>query len=201
MSSVGTKGSRSVEEVQEVILKQLAEGKEEEGIETRQLAAEMGTGTGEEDTHHQSVVGAAKSLEARGMVSLSLVEHLRWVLTPEGDDILHHGSHEAKTFHAAPALGSPGIPQAQLLQAVPSASIGLGKALKAGWLSLEGGLVARKVDSIKDTTQEQLLMIRSDPATPHLDDSILKELKKRKLANNQYVIHPSIPPFIPRAFL
>ena len=130
---------------------------------------------------HQAVVGACNSLAAIEMVVLSLVEELQWQLTQEGADLLQHGSHEAKTFHGVPAEG---IKQQDLLKLVPSAAIGLGKALKAGWLALDAGTVTRKVAHITDSTQEQLLMIKSSPADPHLDEAVLKELKKRKLALN-----------------
>ena len=130
---------------------------------------------------HQSVVGACSSLASSEMVVLSLVEELQWQLTTEGAELLKHGSHEANTFRGVPAEG---IKQQDLLKLVPSAAIGLGKALKAGWLALDAGMVTQKVTKITDSTQEQLLMIKSSPADTHLDDAILKELKKRKLALN-----------------
>jgi phenylalanyl-tRNA synthetase alpha chain len=170
----------SLQDIQTAVLSRLApsdggnENENEKEVDSRVIGREM-------EQEHQSVVGAMNSLAAREMITLTLLETQQWHLSPEGDDLLQHGSHEAKTFHSVPS-STGGIKQQELLASIPSASIGLGKALKAGWLALEGGVVTRKVAEIRDVTQEQLLMIKSSPADPHLDESILKELKKRKLA-------------------
>jgi len=48
---------------------------------------------------------------------------------------------------------------------------------------LTDGLVKRKVQSIQDTTQEQLAQLQKDPTGASLDKAILNDLKKRKLAS------------------
>ena len=71
------------------------------------------------------------------------------------------------------------------------ASVGVGKALKAGWIALEGGLLKPKATSITDDTAEQLKAIASAVGEPALDANVLKDLKKRKLAQQVYV--PALP--------
>ena len=70
----------------------------------------------------------------------------------------------------------------------PLAGVGVGKALKAGWISLEAGVYKPKATSIVDETSEQLKAVQANPEAPAVNgvaikDAVLKDLKKRKLVN------------------
>lgn len=84
-----------------------------------------------------------------------------------------------------------------------SAGIGQGKALKAGWITKEKDTLKAKVsvgysvatspliavsqvDSITDTSREQLQTIQSTRTYP--DPKVLSDLKKRKLVKMQKII-------------
>jgi len=115
------------------------------------------------------------------MVLLQIVESQEWQLTEEGEMIMKEGSHEAKVYHAIPAGG---ISQNEIMSSLgESAKIGVGKALKAGWIILNAGNLNKKADSIVDQTQEELIKIHNDPTGSSLDKNVLNELKKRKLVN------------------
>jgi hypothetical protein len=75
---------------------------------TRQLATALGV-------DHDAVVGAAKSLEARGMVTLEKTERfLALVLTAEALVYTAVGSPEVRVFNAVPPEGAIGLAAAVL---------------------------------------------------------------------------------------
>jgi len=119
------------------------------------------------------------------MVSFTFKEEEQWVLTEEGQEIAESGSHEAKVFNAVPAEGSCTVADLQTLLGEAVAKIGMGKAFQHKWIGqVEGGRITRKVACIQDVTCGQLCSIRSNLAC---DESALKELKRRKLVDKEYI--------------
>ncbi|CAG0897616.1 unnamed protein product [Darwinula stevensoni] len=148
---------------------------EHESFNSLNLAEELG-----ED--HQRIVGAIKSLQSLGNVIEAEQESgKQWELTEEGKEVVEHGSHEARVFHAIPPQG---IPQQKLLKEVPNSKIGFSKAMSLGWVKLEKGggesMVVRKTESIVDDVAEALrnvLNLQVDAVS----NQQKQELKKRKL--------------------
>jgi len=66
-----------------------------------------------------------------------------------------------------------------------SAKIGQGKAFKNKWIKKDGDKLLKDADSVVDQTQKDLLAIRKD--LTHADSETIKDLKKRKLIDKQYV--------------
>lgn len=79
------------------------------------------------------------------MIHYESHEILSHALTPEGVQIAHQGSHEARVWAALPTkgAGSP-VPPAELKKIIgdESAKVGQGRAFKNGWIAKDGnGLV------------------------------------------------------------
>jgi len=131
---------------------------------------------------HQRIVGAIKSLEALGdVIETEPKTSKAWELTDEGRQIVQNGSHEARVFAAVPA---DGISQPDLAKAIgATAKVGLGKAMANGWLTTNKdgkvALIKRKVDSIEDKVQSDLVGIST--GGKDLDDKAKSDYKKRKL--------------------
>jgi len=112
-------------------------------VTSEALAAQLG------GVNHQLVIGLLNGFAAREMVVLRVAERLEWQLNDEAQQIAAEGSHEAKVYEAVPATGS--IAQDELNKALgATAKIGVGKALKAGWVELKNGQLSRKAASIID---------------------------------------------------
>ncbi|KAK0509301.1 hypothetical protein JMJ35_008672 [Cladonia borealis] len=133
------------------------------------------------------VKSALDRLKSRDMVTYEAIDKEEAILTLEAEGIAANGSHEAKVFEAV-RDAMEGLRIAELPQKVgkESASIGQGKALKAGWIIKDKDLLKAKADSITDTSREQLLVIQSTRTYP--DAKVLNDLKKRKLVKMQKVI-------------
>lgn len=112
------------------------------------------------------------------MVEFEAVERDAWELTQEGQEMARHGSHEKKVFDAVPI---DGIDLKSLEAALPSdvLKIGQGKAFKNRWLKKDGARVVRLLPEIDDVTQKDLQQVLE--TRTHVDVTVLKELKKRKL--------------------
>lgn len=78
-----------------------------------------------------------------------------------------------------------GILQAEIMNSVPYAKVGLSKALVAGWIKLDKSsgkpMVIRNVSTIEDTTQKNLKNF------DNLTDNIKADYKKRKLLQEMLV--------------
>ncbi|KAJ3088994.1 hypothetical protein HK102_007446 [Quaeritorhiza haematococci] len=122
--------------------------------------------------------GVLSSLNSREIVDFEQIDHEQWVLTEEGKQVADTGSHEAKVFNAIPADKGISIPEIQKLLG-PVAKFGQGTAFKKGWVKKDGQNLVRAVKSIVDQTQVDLKEI-SKTGT-HKDQSLINELKKRKL--------------------
>jgi hypothetical protein len=66
-----------------------------------------------------------------------------------------------------------------------SAKIGQGKAFKNKWIKKDGEKLLKEAETVVDQTQQDLLVIRNTGS--HSDAETLKDLKKRKLIDRQYV--------------
>lgn len=132
---------------------------------------------------------ALLSLASREMVTYETINRDEYTLLPEAEGIAQNGSHEARIFDAL-RQAVDGLSLADLEKAVGDKQVvkfGQGKGRKAGWIGngKDGRLVA-KVESIEDTTREQLLVIQE--TRTHPDAKVLDTLKKQKLVKPEKVI-------------
>jgi phenylalanyl-tRNA synthetase alpha chain len=150
---------------------------EKESINTSDLAVQL-------DIDHQLIIGAVKSLHSRGdVVNAEQKQSKNWQLTPEGEEVVAKGSHEAVLFSSVDP--DKGTLQAELMKSFPNAKVGFSKAMSAGWITVKknedgGPRVFRKVDTIVDSVQHVLQKISVGDMTD-IPDEQLKEFKKRKL--------------------
>ncbi|KAH8676302.1 phenylalanyl-tRNA synthetase-like protein alpha chain [Xylariales sp. PMI_506] len=132
---------------------------------------------------------ALDRLSSRSMVEYQQLEREEILLESEGQQIAENGSHEARVFEAlSKAMG--GLTVAELEKAVGDKNVtklGQGKAFKEKWISkTKDGKFTAAVESIKDTTREQLQTIQK---TRTLSDAkAVAELKKRKLVKTQKIL-------------
>uniref|UniRef100_A0A5S6QUD4 Phenylalanine--tRNA ligase alpha subunit n=1 Tax=Trichuris muris TaxID=70415 RepID=A0A5S6QUD4_TRIMR len=146
-----------------------------EPLDTIELASEL-------RVSHQVIVGAVKSLEARGnLIKTEQVSNKHLELTEEGKQIAIHGSHEAVLWRH---VSDEGIPLSKLMT-LPNAKIGFSKAMSVGWIKVDKKagpepIVYRKVDEIDDAVQRTLNLF-SKMELDGISDQTKADLKKRKL--------------------
>ncbi|KAJ3142560.1 hypothetical protein HK100_001384 [Physocladia obscura] len=129
-----------------------------------------------------AVLGVLNALLSREIVSYSVIEVEYWVLTDEGAQIADNGSPEIMVFNAIPTGDdSISIPALQKLVG-DSYKFGQGAAFKNKWIKKSSAGLARNVDSVIDSTQADLLAIRSGTV---LTDKIMTDYKKRKLIDRK----------------
>ncbi|RKF54426.1 Phenylalanine--tRNA ligase alpha subunit [Erysiphe neolycopersici] len=139
------------------------------------------------------IKSALDRLIARSMISYETIEKEEIVLEDEALGIEANGSHEARVFEAL--RGSiEGLTIQELENIVGDKNIvkiGQGKAFRSKWIAKgkQNRLIAA-VDSIEDSTQSQLRLIRKTKTHP--DSKVLADLKKRKLIKVQKDISFSI---------
>ncbi|KAJ8523491.1 hypothetical protein ONZ45_g127 [Pleurotus djamor] len=130
-----------------------------------------------------AILGALNSLSSRDMVTYETHEVISHVLTPEGEQIVDQGSHEARVWSAL-ALKGQGDPvsPAQLKKLVgdETAKVGQGRAFKNGWVGKEGDGLVKLVSDIKDVTKDDLVEIKAT-GTLKSGEKTLADLRKRKL--------------------
>ncbi|KAF2074262.1 hypothetical protein CYY_004436 [Polysphondylium violaceum] len=100
---------------------------------------------------HNDAVGVLKSWESIDTLVLEFVDSIANVLTAAGEEAVKNGSPESKLYH--------GIPEEGLSMAEANAKFGptaLGPAKSKGWVEVVAGKLKKKVDTIVDTTQQQL---------------------------------------------
>ncbi|PGH12462.1 phenylalanine-tRNA ligase, alpha subunit [Helicocarpus griseus UAMH5409] len=131
--------------------------------------------------------GAVDKLKSRDMITYETIEREEAVLSPEAEGIAANGSHEAKVFEAVRAA-LEGLKVADLPNVVgkEAAKVGAGNAFKKGWIKKDKDLLRTAADSIEDTTQEQLLIIKKTKTYP--DPKVIADLRKRKLLSLQKVL-------------
>ena len=121
------------------------------------------------------------------MIVYETIDDLEWTLSEEARGIAAEGSHEAKVFEAVrKAVDGLKISDLPGIVGKESAKVGQGKAFAAKWVKKDGNVLRTQVDSIRDTTQEQLREIQK--TKKHPDSKVLSELKKRKLVTDKKVI-------------
>ena len=153
-------------------------------VDTNTLAKEVGK-------DHQHLVGAVKSLQSLGdVVNVKQKQLENWVLTEEGQSIAENGSHEANLFNSVP---DEGMLQAdvQKLPMGKNAKIGFSNAMSQGWIKIDkqatgGPRIFKKVDSIVDHVQEDLLRIKAGSLSD-ISENKFNDLKKRKLISKEVI--------------
>lgn len=168
-------------------------GSASDPISTLELADQL-------HVEHQRIVGAIRSLVAQAEATtdkyLNIVqkEYKKLDLTPEGQIILEHGSHESRIFKAVLEAHPNGIDQPTLMKCLPDASmakVGFSKAMSNQWISLnkETKLIHAKVQSISDEVHELVEGISkmSINEADSIDAKKLTDLKKRKLVTESVV--------------
>ncbi|KAI0475241.1 phenylalanyl-tRNA synthetase alpha chain [Xylariaceae sp. FL0804] len=132
---------------------------------------------------------ALDRLSSRDMVAYDTIETEEVLLEPEAETIAASGSHEARVFEAI-RQAVEGLTVKEVEEAVGDknyAKVGQGKAFKEKWIAKsKDGKLKASVDSIHDTTQEQILAIKKTRSCP--DAKLLTDLKKRKLVKTQKII-------------
>ncbi|BFZ55468.1 Phenylalanyl-tRNA synthetase, beta subunit, cytoplasmic [Savitreella phatthalungensis] len=141
------------------------------------------------DTKHvhqdqTEVAGVLRSLEARGMITFRQIDSESWLPTAEGQSFIDNGSHEAILFdHITKATAGLKIADVSSLMGA-NGKIGQQNGMKRKWFKInkETQTLEPLVDSVEDTTREQLKALQSGSL---LEDASLAELKKRRLVEKQ----------------
>lgn len=134
----------------------------------------------ENNIDHQIIVGAVKSLLTDRYVIDEQISTSFWILTDEGNVIVQHGSPEFQVLNSVPTEGIALTTLQNNLGDV--CKVGLGQCLKNKWLKKEGDLVVRLSNmTLEDDTLKQLSLILNNNAIGLSEDD-LKNLKRRKLA-------------------
>ncbi|TFA98953.1 Phenylalanine-tRNA ligase alpha subunit [Trichoderma ghanense] len=135
----------------------------------------------------ETLKAALDRLSSRSMVVYEQIERQEAVLEPEAEQIVQHGSHEARVFEAVhKALGGLSIQDLETTIGDKNVTkVGQGKAFREKWIKKEDNKLVALVDSIEDVTRSQLRFIQE---TKSHDPKIIADLKKRKLLNTAKVI-------------
>lgn len=154
-------------------------------------------------TPSSAIKSALDRLASRQMVLYDTRDREVIALTPEGQDIVANGSHEAKVFDAVvAALDGLSIADLPAVVGKDNAKVGQGNAFKRGWIKKDqDGKLRANSQAIVDETRE---LLRSVQQTQTLEDSkTLSDLKRRKLISLQKVIsyHISKGPKFAREFV
>ncbi|KIO18338.1 hypothetical protein M407DRAFT_84064 [Tulasnella calospora MUT 4182] len=176
------------EQLQQLILDTIDREKEIKDTRTLTIPGDAAPATSQEA---QLVVqGALNSLLSKEMVTYSMQEAFAYALTQEGNDIADKGSHEAVVWSVLPLKGQ-GTPLSikDLKQKVgdETAKIGQGRAFKNGWIAKEGDGLVKLVQSIDDTTRNELAEIRAT-GTLAAGEKAIAELRKRKLVQQKKLL-------------
>lgn len=138
-------------------------------------------------TPSSAIKSALDRLASRQMVQYETRDREVVALTPEGQDIVANGSHEAKVFDAVvAALDGLSIADLPTIVGKDNAKVGQGNAFKRGWIKKDqDGKLRASTQSVVDETRE---LLRSVQETQTLSDSkTLSDLKRRKLISLQKV--------------
>lgn len=127
---------------------------------------------------HDSLVGVLQSLVAFEFVDMKPIDNQEVVLTPEGVEYSKKGSPEAQVFHALDSNGSSAKDLEAKLGAI--SKIGWGQCMKQRWATLDkkAGVLKKAVETITDTTQQNLKNIAKGEV---LDKKATTDLKKRQM--------------------
>nr|ODN92976.1 phenylalanine-tRNA ligase, alpha subunit [Cryptococcus depauperatus CBS 7855] len=180
------------EELQPVILQALDAS--DNGLpDSRQLAFSGKALITQED---QAVVRAVlDSLASKDMVTYKQITTTLYSLTPEGTTIIENGSHEYRVWSALPVEGQGeplGVPELEKAVGKETTKIGQMRAFKNKWIAKDGAGFLRAAEAPVDETAKQLRHIDSTGLIPGNDETLAKELTKRKLITPKKHIHYSI---------
>ncbi len=151
---------------------------------------------------HPELVGALRSLEVLELVSLTAQEIERWQLTAEGKEYAVNGLPEVQVLTFVKS--NPGCSTEQLNKEMGAlAKIGMGAAMKAGFLKMDKATNAVIVGDagISDgayplgSALSHLLSCEKDTAESvekAIQKSILEDLKKRKLIQKVKTVFYSV---------
>lgn len=132
----------------------------------------------------ESLKAALDRLSARSMVAYEQIEGEEAILEPEAEEVVQHGSSEARVFEAV-RKAMDGLSIQDLESTIGDKTVtkvGQGKAFKEKWIKKDGSKLVALVDSINDVTRDQLRVIKEKRTH---DKKILTDLKKRKLIRLQ----------------
>ncbi|KAK4137254.1 hypothetical protein BT67DRAFT_371318 [Trichocladium antarcticum] len=135
----------------------------------------------------ESIKAALDRLASRSMVTYEQVEREEAFLEPEAEDVVNHGSYEARVFEAV-RKAMDGLSIQDLEGAIGDKTVtklGQGKAFKEKWIKKDGPKLVALVDTINDVTRDQLRVIQEKRTH---DAKIITDLKKRKLLKMQKII-------------
>lgn len=145
--------------------------------------------TSEEDfptTPFATLKAALDSLQSKEMITYETRETEYNLLTPEGQQILAQGSHEAKVWQVVHKLGELRISalasQPEFAGDPNAARLGQMRAFKEGWIKKhpeDRAKIISGVDDIVDVTRADLELIANTGSGP--DATTLSDLRKRKL--------------------
>ena len=133
------------------------------------------------------IKSAVDKLRSREFIDAEQIDREEVILTPEGEGIAKHGSHEARVFEAVrAAMGGLAIKDLDTFVGKDVAKVGQGAAFKARWIKKDNNLLKTAVESIQDTVQERLQTIQS--TRTHPDKTVVADLRKRKLVSLQKIV-------------
>lgn len=132
------------------------------------------------DQPSTAVQSAVTSLVDKNMITAEQIEREMWTLTEEGEEIVAHGSHEARLFDAV-AAAVDGLALADVGKTLgASGKLGQQRAFKNGWVKKDGAkLIPNVSEKPNDSTKEALTTVKEQGTLS--DNTELNELKKRKL--------------------
>lgn len=130
---------------------------------------------------HQIVIGVLKSLLVDKYVKDEVINTTLWILTEEGEGIINSGSPEYQVFSA---VLEEGVTLEYLNEKLGDSivKIGLGPCMKNKWLAKNKNLIIRNTNSVEDETA---LILRQLSSGVEISEDDLKNLKRRKLVNQQ----------------
>ena len=164
----------SVEEIQRHLLETLA--KENEVQDASKLAP----------LDPQSLQAALSKLRAYQMIDFEGTSSLRWQPTQEGAELAKSGSWEARLFEMLrPDGGDTALDEVISALGEEGAKMAQMAAFRLKWVGQGSskGTLKRLVDTMQDTTRQQLLHLDT------CDESVLAGLRKRKLIEQHKQLH------------
>lgn len=136
------------------------------------------------DVPQATIKAALDRLASRAMLEYDTKDSEQVTVTSEGQQIVDDGSHEYRVWQVIRKAGKVGVKDPSL--STPNAKIGLGNALKQGWIKKDGTDFVSLKDEVKDTTGETLKYVAEYKTMP--DPRQQKDFQKRKLVTAQKII-------------
>ncbi|KAL2608294.1 hypothetical protein R1flu_026867 [Riccia fluitans] len=130
---------------------------------------------------HGVLCDVIKSLTGFELVSSKELSRETWVLEPEAEEYVEHGSAEMQVFLAVPPEG---ITMAELKAKVGEKvfSVGQKNAMSRKWIQMQKPLIVRRVDSPEDSIRKHLMAVKEGQ---EVSPEVIKELKSRKLISRK----------------